>query len=383
VAAAVRPRPALGRGTAALVGVLDAALAVAVPLGVLAAVALLDWAAAPAPRPGWSLFAAAAGTVWLIGHGVDVRFAVPGIAAPFWVTVAALGPALVTLLAAIRSGRRLAGTAAPGLGLAAGVLATAAAGGVLAALVTRPEASPSLLQSALLPALVQAVGLAIGLGAHAARPLAGAGTALRAGLRLGAGSVAALLAVSALTVTALLLLSLPSVVGLAESLSAGPAGGLALTALQVTLLPTVVVWAASWIAGPGFAVGAGSSVSPLGTAAGPLPSLPLLGALPHQVPAVALAVVAVPVVAAFVLALLLPGDRPRGAAVLAAVAVAAASAGLLLGLLAAAASGAAGPGRLQTVGPDPLLVGLAVAAEVGIGALLGLACAPVRREAGR
>jgi hypothetical protein len=173
------------------------------------------------------------------------------------------------------------------------------------------------------------------------------------------------------------------VVGLAESLSAGPAGGLALTALQLTLLPTVVVWAASWIAGPGFAVGAGSSVSPLGTTLGPLPSLPLLGALPHQVPPIALAVVALPVVAGFVLAVLLPGDRPHGAAALATVAVAAGTAGLLLGLLAAAASGAAGPGRLQTVGPDPLQVGLAVAAEVAIGVLLGLACAPRRREVDR
>jgi hypothetical protein len=354
-----------------------------VPLGLLAAVALLDWAATPAPRPGWSLFAGAAGTVWLIGHGVDVRFALPGIAAPVLVTVAALGPALVTLLAAVRSGRRLAATVAPGLGFAAGVLITAAAGGGLAAVIARPEASPSLLQAVLLPALVQAAGLAIGLGGRASRPLAGAGAALRAGLRLGAGSVAALLAVGALTVTALLLLSLPSVIGLAESLSAGPAGGLALTALQVTLLPTVVVWAASWIAGPGFAVGAGSSVSPLGTTVGPLPSLPLLGALPHQVPPVALAVVAVPVVAGFVLALLLPGERPRGAAVLAAVAIAGGTAGVLLGLLAAAASGAAGPGRLQTVGPDPLQVGLAVAAEVGVGVLLGLVCAPRRREADR
>lgn len=354
------------------------------PLGVLAAVALLDWAASPAPRPGWSLFAAAAGTAWLIGHGVDVRVLLPGSGAPVAITVAALGPALVTLLAAVRSGRRLAGSLAPRLGFAAGVLTTAAAGGGLAALVARPAATPSLLQAAVLPALVYAAGLALGLGTRTPpRSLAGAGTALRAGLRLGAGAAVALLGVAAVTVTALLLLALPSVVGLAESLSAGPAGGLAVTALQLTLLPTVVVWAASWLAGPGFALGAGSSLSPLGTTVGPLPALPMLGALPHQVPPLALAAVAVPVVVAFVLALLPRPERPRGAAVLATVAIAAATSGLLIGLLAAAAAGSAGPGRLRTVGPDPLQVGLSVAAEVGVGVLLGLLCAPRRLEAGR
>jgi len=47
-------------------------------------------------------------------------------------------------------------------------------------------------------------------------------------------------------------------------------------------------------------------------------------------------------------------------------------AGLVLGLLAWFSTGAAGPGRFIEVGPDPLLVGACVAAEVGVAAVIGL-----------
>jgi hypothetical protein len=47
-------------------------------------------------------------------------------------------------------------------------------------------------------------------------------------------------------------------------------------------------------------------------------------------------------------------------------------AGTLLGLLAWSASGAAGPGRLAHVGPDPLLVGLFAALEVAVPSVLAM-----------
>ncbi len=46
---------------------------------------------------------------------------------------------------------------------------------------------------------------------------------------------------------------------------------------------------------------------------------------------------------------------------------------LLLGLLAAASAGSAGPGRFANVGPDPLVVGLAAGAEFFVAIGLGLA----------
>ena len=46
--------------------------------------------------------------------------------------------------------------------------------------------------------------------------------------------------------------------------------------------------------------------------------------------------------------------------------------GVILGLLAWASTGSAGPGRLQDVGPDPLAVGGWAMLELGLSALAGL-----------
>jgi len=46
--------------------------------------------------------------------------------------------------------------------------------------------------------------------------------------------------------------------------------------------------------------------------------------------------------------------------------------GLILGMLAAFSAGAAGPGRLEHIGPDALQVGLFAAIEIGLAAALGL-----------
>jgi ammonia channel protein AmtB len=49
--------------------------------------------------------------------------------------------------------------------------------------------------------------------------------------------------------------------------------------------------------------------------------------------------------------------------------------GLVFGFLAAASGGAAGPGRLAEVGPDPVAVGLVAALELAVGIGIGLAAA--------
>jgi hypothetical protein len=46
--------------------------------------------------------------------------------------------------------------------------------------------------------------------------------------------------------------------------------------------------------------------------------------------------------------------------------------GIVLGFLAWVSSGSAGPGRLATVGPNPWMVALFAALEIGIAAALGL-----------
>ncbi|MGN6742265.1 MAG: cell division protein PerM [Amnibacterium sp.] len=362
------------RWTAPLVGAVDAAVAVALPFGVLVLAALVAWAGLGAAAP-WTVFLAGAADVWFLGHGVDVT--VPASPA-FPVTIALLGPALGTLLLGVRAGRRAVATALPGPAAAAGVLVVLLASALLLLLA---KGAPAPVQALVLPALVYGAGLTAGL--RPGRGLLRAGP-LAAGLRGGAGAAAVVLAAAALAVVVLLATHLPAVVGLYESSSAGIAGGLALTVLQVALLPTVVVWAGAWLTGAGFALGAGSSVGPLGTAVGPLPSLPLLGALPQGVGPFGLAAILVPVLAGvgFGVALRLRADGPVGAGASAlAAAVAGAVAGLLLGALSLAASGAIGPGRLATVGPDALQVAWRAAVEVGVGALAGVA-AVRRRERG-
>ena len=57
--------------------------------------------------------------------------------------------------------------------------------------------------------------------------------------------------------------------------------GFALGLLQILFFPNLIVWAFAWLAGPGFAVGADTLVSPQEVVLGPLPNLPILGALPQ------------------------------------------------------------------------------------------------------
>ena len=70
-----------------------------------------------------------------------------------------------------------------------------------------------------------------------------------------------------------------------------------LTIAQLGFLPNLVIFALSWSTGAGFSLGVGSTAGPLGTAVGPLPAVPVLGALPAgQLDAGAMAL-ALPVIA--------------------------------------------------------------------------------------
>jgi hypothetical protein len=149
-------------------------------------------------------------------------------------------------------------------------------------------------------------------------------------------------------------------------------------------VPNLVVWATSWLLGPGFALGTGSVVSPLGTQLGLVPALPLLGAL-QGTPDPGYAVIVVPVVIAFAAGVVLrprlaAGGRAPGIAALVlaglGMGVVAAS---ILALLAIWSGGAAGPGRLADIGPDPSAVWVWSAIEIGPSAALGLIVGLSRR----
>ncbi|MFC5502860.1 DUF6350 family protein [Lysinimonas soli] len=380
------------------------AIGVAIPLVPLTIV----WAAQFGFAPDWAIFWRGAVDIWLIGHGVDVTFTldpataaalqIAGAGAPVKITIALLGFALLTLLLGVRAGERVAETGHRALGELATLGVFAAASLAVTLTAVNSSARPSIWQGALLPTLVFGVGLFVGvLREGRERGPDAAGSSLRdwiddwrpavraavgGALRAGTAAVALTILVSAVAVSLLIAVDYAQIVRLYESLHTGVVGGLALTAGQLAFVPNLVIWAASWFVGPGFAIGAGSHVSPLGTALGPMPAIPLLGALPTGDLAFGFAGLLVPVVAGFlagaavrpiVVRALDDADASHGVAFLVTALGGGLAGGALLGLLSAASAGAAGPGRFQQVGPDPWAVGIAAGIEFAVAIGIGLA----------
>lgn len=383
---------------------LVAAIGVAIPL----LLATLMWAIQFGFAPDWAIFWRASVDVWLIGHGVDVTFALDELSAVtigapagtvVIVSIAALGFALLTLALGVRAGARVAETGHRMLGELAAFLVFGGVSLLLTLSAVHPAARPSIWQGALLPALVFGAGLALGVlradadrGTEARSRLARwtaswnprMRAALAAALKAGAASVMLVVLVSAVTATVVLATGYAQVIRLYESLHTEVLGGIVLTAGQFGFVPNVVIWVASWFAGPGFALGVGSQVSPLGTSVGPLPAIPLLGALPSGELSFGYVGLAVPVVAAFLAATAVRpalvraiGDGSRLAWSAFVAVGGGAAGGLLLAVLAGMSAGALGPGRFAEVGPDALAVGLASALEFAIGLALGFAAASV------
>src|SRR3954470_6294588 len=153
----------------ALEALLVVAIGVAIPLVPLT----ILWAAQFGFAPDWAIFWRGAADIWLIGHGVDVTFTldattasalgIVGAGAPVKITIALLGFALLTLLLGVRAGERVAETGHRVIG----GLTTLAVFGIASSVVTltavNGAARPSIWQGALLPTLVFAVGLFLGI----------------------------------------------------------------------------------------------------------------------------------------------------------------------------------------------------------------------------
>ncbi|WIE75388.1 DUF6350 family protein [Curtobacterium sp. MCSS17_007] len=394
-------------GTALLAAV-EAIVTVGVGVGIALVPLTLLWGFEYGLQIDWDVFWKAAGSVWLVGHGVDVTFrlgadvaassGVDGAGDPIHVTLAALGFAVVTAWLGGRAGRRFAETEHRTTGLLVGTAAVALLGLAIALSSTSAATDPVVWQAVVLPALWFAVPALVtsevcrrrrGLPAD---PLAQrvlgqvdripapwrtvAGFALRAGTAVTAVVVAA----AGVVVALLLFTSFAEVIALYERSHAGVVGGIALTVGQLAFLPDFVGWAVAWLVGPGFAIGTGSSVSPIGTALGPIPGVPVFGALPASGHTFGLLGVLVPVVAGFVVGgLVRPAlvralgddDSPLRRA-LAGVA-SGVVAGVLTGVATGLTSGSLGPGRLADAGPNGLVVGLLAALEVGLPAAIALA----------
>ena len=384
-----------------LLAAVDAIVAAAIGLVVLLAPLTLIWAISFGAGADWGALWPSAVTLWQFGHGVPLAVSLPdalvravGIApeaARFALSVPPLLFLAFTAIFAARSGRRaaLAGSWISGVVSGTVVFAAIAA---LAALTGRFAVFATPLPLAILfPPLVFLCGALAGA-------VAGAWSEGDGGImdrtqdaldrwpdwahvpgdiaRGAAAALAGVIGAAGLAVAIAALARGGQVVALFESLRADGLGVIVIGLAQLAYLPTLLAWAIAWIAGPGFAIGAGTAVSPAGTVLGVVPGAPMLGLVPDNSSPWFLIVVLAPVAAGAFAGWMIRSRQvsagiespllPRIAIALGIAALSAAGGAVL----AALSSGSLGPGRLAQAGPEPGPVALALGLEVLVGAAI-------------
>jgi hypothetical protein len=324
----------------------------------------------------WGAAGRVAGALWLLGHGVPVA------AGGGSITLVPLGIGALALFTTYVSAKRSA-IPAPAAVVAGAVTYMLLAAG-LAVAAGEHEAAP--LALAVLGGLaVGGGGVGVGVLAQPEAPRVAdvaerfvgfLPPVLRLGVRAGFVSLSLLTGVSALLVAVWVVAGRATADDVATTLAPGWIGGIVLAVAQTALVPNLVLWASAWIAGPGFAVGAGTSFSPRAVVDGPLPALPLLGALPGAdwsgpgslwVPA---AVVVCGAAGGWFAWRRLEPALVRWADVGWVLLGTTVTAGLATAALQLWAGGAVGSGRLAQVGADPWVTGTVVALEALLGAAL-------------
>ncbi|WP_093861764.1 DUF6350 family protein [Streptomyces sp. TLI_053] len=357
------------------------------------------WVVTPFADDGAAGALRLASALWLLGHGAPVLRGSAGVP----LSVAPLGLGLLAVGQLHRAAGRVAarGEGRPGgrggvravwagyCAVACAVVAQCAGAGEFRARVVADLAAVALVAGLAVAAGARRPGAAP-VGAEAleralaglperVRPTGGAPVVRVAALAAGAG----LLAAGGLVVAVAAVLT--AVGGGAGSavLAGGPAAVAGALLLTLVLLPNTVLWGTAYALGPGFAVGAGTVVSPVRTALGPVPEFPLFALLPEPgAGGWRLAVCVLPALAGVVPGLLLGraasagGGRaagpvwPGGPWPVTATVVAALVSGLLVGAAAAGlgwlAGGALGAGRMAELGPVPWWTAPAAAGWVAL-----------------
>ena len=363
------PRPSLRSQSRILTGITAALVAAAVGLLLVEAVCLIAWIAEPRSAAPLSAALRTGAAFWLLGHGGRLGMPAGTVAliplglSLLFATLLARAGAAVARVRPSGSRRQLlvvcALTVAIPYALIAAAVAAGARGGGL---------QPSIWTASLGAFVIAAAAAAIG-GARAVPVVNPKPSPQRAVAAAISVAVAVVFAVSALVAALALVAHVSDAAALARPEKAGAIGGFGLLVLQAALTPNAVVWSASYVLGPGFAIGAGSLVSPTGVHLGDVPGLPMLAALPAGPapwPLYVLFLVppAAGVLAGVVLVRRLGRTPKLLTAGLLALAVALAVS-LLMGLLAALSGGPVTRGRLGTIGPSFLQTG-AAAFEVGV-----------------
>lgn len=412
----------------ALLAAFDALVAALAGLAVALAPLTLLWALTLGAGADWSALWTAAARIWQLGNLVPlsvsldddaiVALGLPDDGGTFGLSLAPLAFAVFSVLFAARSGRRAVRSGAGATGVLAGIAATAAIAAIVQLTSATAVVAAETWQAVALPVAVYGAGAVAGAWVEGwAEGDGGLVDAVRArvdawpskwrevpslAVRGSAVAVTGVVGASAIAVVVSAALRADEVVALFERAQADALGATAIALAQLAYVPTLIGWALAWVAGPGFAVGAGTAVSPAGTQLGVVPGIPALGLLPEQgspwLLLVLLAPVAAGAAAGWLARSLLvaewridPPEQPEYAneaprepvspRLVLAVAIAALS-GAAAALVAAVTAGSMGPGRLAAVGADPGPVALAVGLEVLVGAAILLLAPRSRATAG-
>jgi Family of unknown function (DUF6350) len=360
-------------------GAVAACAAAGTGLAVLTMLTLIGWIAAPHAGLGLTGVLRTAALFWLIGHHV-------GFALPHAGRIGMLPLGLVLLPGALlwRAGRWVVRTGGVSrlrhVGYAAFALAVpyAMVAGALALASSPAFATPSLPEAVVCPFLLALTAGGLG-GAREIAPwsrLVGLLPDRVRSLTVGtASSLAVLLAAGALLAGGSLALHFGGFRALDQALAPGAVGTALLLLAQLAYVPNAIAWAVSFTLGPGFAFGAGTVIAPTGSALGPLPTFPMLAALPagtHSAvpPVLSLFVLVVPYLAGAFGGLVMARTAPVLALETAPLWGFACGilAGCVLGGFAAFAGGPLGDDRLAAVGPSGWQVGVVASLEVGVAA---------------
>lgn len=378
-----------------LIAAFEALVIAGIGVGITLAPLTVIWLFENDPSIDWFVAFRAASDIWLMAHGTRLVVAegvIMGVEVPsFVISVVPLGLTFLIGFLALRLGRRL--TAANELW--PGWLSATAVYGAISLFLSTAAHNPAIYpvnwQGTFLPPTFFAIVLVVGsltgkrqlFGEASNLPEAaeriwfknwvadrvdnlhwGIRALAMPALRAGTGIVAMLLAISAVMIALLLAVNWITVTRFYEGLQVSVLGGIMVTAGQLAVLPNLVIFGAAWLTGVGFQIGAGSIISPIATNIGPMPIFPIVGAIPAGQLSFGLIAVAVPLLGAFAATLLIKRHADEVRFEFASAWNAAISLGLAIGfvaavemgILAAAASGGFGPGRLQTVGINPLML---------------------------
>lgn len=322
-------------------------------------------ASSPALGSAHWVGAARVGTAaWLLGHG-----AAPALESAT-ISVVPLGITMLCfaiLVGSLRRARLASWSAGAFAGLAYLGFTTA-----FVAFAATPGTSRALVGAAVLAAVALPCGLRGSAPSWWRRTVAGAPDWLADGAGLAWRILAVHLALATVATIAMILTHLDRVGELRSDLAADGLGSVVLILAQLLALPTLIVWAAAYLLGPGFALGSGTTFAPDGIVAGPLPVVPVLGALPEpdslvgDLPVLGLTGVVTGLIAGVWMVRRL---RRRSAwrMVLSLLGGTVVAAAVLAGL-AGLASGSLGPGVMSHAGANAWATAVALGWQAGLGA---------------